>query len=84
MISYLRGVTLDYFEPFINESDPYQEFDFLENWLTFIQKFSNIFSFYSPEDDDEDALVGIPFPSDGKAVSYFIHFCKIHELYPLE
>jgi len=30
-ISYLQGVALDYFEPFINELDPYQNFDFLEN-----------------------------------------------------
>jgi len=29
-ISYLRGVALDYFEPFINETEAYQSFDFLE------------------------------------------------------
>jgi len=29
-ISYLQGIALDYFEPFINETDPSQSFDFLE------------------------------------------------------
>jgi len=35
-ISYLRGITLDYFEPFINELNPYQDIDFLEDWNTFV------------------------------------------------
>jgi len=35
-ISYLRGIALDYFEPFINEPNPYQDMDFLEDWDTFI------------------------------------------------
>ena len=30
-ISYLKGITLDYFEPFINESDPLQDFNFLKD-----------------------------------------------------
>jgi len=30
-ISYLRDIVLDYFEPFINEPNPYQEMDFLED-----------------------------------------------------
>jgi len=42
----------------------------------FIQKLSNIFGSYSPEDDNEDAIVAIPFPNDKKAVNYFIHFAK--------
>lgn len=75
-ISYLRGVALDYFEPFINEPDPYQTPDFLEDWNAFVQKLSNIFGLYSPEDDDEDAIVAIPFPNDGKAINYFIQFTK--------
>ena len=75
-ISYLRGVALDYFEPFINEADDLQAFDFLEDWLAFVQKLSNLFGSYSPEDDDEDAIVAIPFPSDSKAVNYFIQFAK--------
>jgi len=75
-ISYLRGVALDYFELFINEPDPYQNLDFLENWTTFVQKLSNIFGLYSPKDDNKDAIVAIPFPNDRKAVIYFIHFVK--------
>ena len=75
-ISYLRGVTLDYFEPFINEAEAYQSFDFLEDWSAFVQKLSNLFGSYSPEDDDEDAIVAIPFPNDGKAINYFIQFAK--------
>jgi len=75
-ISYLRGVALDYFEPFINEAEAYQNFDFLEDWSAFVQKLSNLFGSYSPEDDDEDAIVAIPFPNDGKAVNYFIQFAK--------
>jgi len=35
-ISYLWGVALDYFEPFINELDPYQNFDFLKDWSSFV------------------------------------------------
>jgi len=35
-ISYLWGITLDYFEPFINEPDPYHNLDFLENWPAFV------------------------------------------------
>jgi len=75
-ISYLRGIALDCFEPYINEPDPTQSLDFLEDWLAFVQKLSNIFGSYSPEDDDEDAIVAISFPNDEKAVNYFIHFAK--------
>ena len=75
-ISYLRGVALDYFEPFINKAEAYQSFDFLEEWSAFVQKLSNLFGSYSPEDDDEDAIIAIPFPNDGKAVNYFIQFAK--------
>jgi len=63
---------LDYFEPFISEADPSQSFDFLEEWLAFIQKLSNLFGSYSPEDDDEDTIIAIPFPVEGKVVNYFI------------
>jgi len=75
-ISYLREVALDYFELFINKPDPHQGFNFLENWSAFVQKLSNVFGFYFPEDDNEDAIMAIPFPNDGKAVSYFIQFAK--------
>ena len=75
-ISYLRKVALDYFEPFINEPDLHQSLNFLEDWSAFVQKLSNVFGFYSPEDDEEDTIVVIPFPNDGKAVSYFIQFMK--------
>jgi len=75
-ISYLRGVALDYFELFINEPDSYQNLDFLENWTAFVQKLSNIFGLYSPEDENKDAIVAIPFSNDEKAVIYFIHFVK--------
>jgi len=67
---------LDYFEPFINKLDLFHNLDFLEDWPAFIQKLSNIFSSYSPEDDNEDVIVFISFPSEGKAVDYFIHFTK--------
>ena len=76
VISYLWGVALDYFELFINKSDPYQNFDFLEDWTVFIQKLLNIFGSYLPEDDDKDTIVSIPFPNDGRAVNYFIQFAK--------
>jgi len=75
-ISYLRGIALDYFKPFINKPNPYHNLDFLENWSAFVQKLSNIFGSYFPEDDDEDAIVSIPFPNDGKAIDYFIRFAK--------
>ena len=76
VIFYLRGIALDYFEPFINEPDPSQDFDFLEDWSAFTQKLANVFGSYTPEDDDEDAIIAIPFPPDGKAVTYFIQFAK--------
>jgi len=69
-------VALDYFEPFINEAKAYQSFDFLKEWSAFVQKLSNLFRSYSPEDDDKDAIVAILFPNDGKAVNYFIQFAK--------
>ena len=75
-ISYLRGIALDYFELFITEPDPLQSLDFLEDWLAFIQQLSNVFRSYSPEDDDEDAIVTIPFPHDRRAAGYFIRFAK--------
>ena len=75
-ISYLRGIALDYFKPYVNEPDPLQDFDFLNSWPAFVQKLSNTFGSYSPEDDDEDAIATIPFPHDGKAVNYFIQFAK--------
>ena len=67
---------MDYFEPFINEPDPLQDFDFLEDWSAFVQKLSNVFGSYTPEDDNEDTIVAIPFPLEGKAVTYFIQFTK--------
>jgi len=75
-ISYLRGITLDYFEPFINEPDSLQDFDFLEDWSAFVQKLSNVFGSYTPEDDNEDTIVAISFLPNGKAVIYFIQFAK--------
>ena len=48
----------------------------MEDWSAFVQKLSNLFGSYSPEDDDEDAIVAIPFPNDGKAINYFIQFAK--------
>jgi len=50
--------------------------DFLEDWPAFVQKLSNIFGSYSSKDNDEDTIVYIPFPSDGKAIDYFIYFTK--------
>jgi len=50
--------------------------NFLEDWDAFVQKLSNIFGSYLPEDDDENTIVAIPFPPDGKAVTYFIQFAK--------
>ena len=75
-ISYLRGAALDYFEPFINEPDPTEVYDFLMVWSTFVQKLTNLFGSYSPEDDDEDAIAAISFPDNGKATTYFIEFAK--------
>ena len=75
-IFYLWGIALDFFEPFINEADSYQNLDFLEEWPAFVQKLSNLFGSYSPEDDDENAIVAIPFYNDGKTVNYFIQFAK--------
>ena len=67
---------MDYFEAFINKPDPLQDFDFLEGWLAFVQKLSNVFGSYTPEDDDKDAIITISFPLEGKAVTYFIQFAK--------
>jgi len=50
--------------------------DFLEDWDAFVQKLLNIFGSYSPEDDDEDAIIAIPFLPDSKVVTYFIQFAK--------
>jgi len=58
-ISYLWGIALDYFKPFIAENDELQAYDFLEEWPAFLQKLSNLFGSYSPEDDDKDTLVAI-------------------------
>jgi len=76
VISYLCGITLDYFKLFINKADFYQSFDFLEEWPAFIQKLSNLFGSYSPEDDDKDTIIAIPFPHNSKAINYFIQFAK--------
>lgn len=64
------------FKLFINKPDLYQNFDFLENWTAFVQKLFNIFGSYSPEDDNKNAIVAIPFPNNKKAVTYFIYFIK--------
>ena len=69
-------VALDYFKPFINKTKAYQNFDFLEDWLAFVQKLSNLFGSYSPEDDNKDTIIAIFFPNNGKAVNYFIQFTK--------
>jgi len=63
-ISYLREVVLDYFEPFINELDPYQGFDFLENWSAFVQKLSNVLGNSRPSIEKEDKTINpLTFPS---------------------
>jgi len=67
---------LDYFEPFINKPNPYHNLDFLEDWSAFVQKLSNIFGLYSLKDDDEDTIISILFPHNGKAVDYFIQSAK--------
>ena len=72
VISYLRDIALDYFKLFITEPDPLHSLDFLEDWSAFVQWLSNVFGSYLPEDDDEDAIVAIPFPHDGRATEYFI------------
>lgn len=51
----------------------------MEDWDAFVQKLSNIFGSYSPEDDDEDTIVAISFPPDSKAVTYFIQFAKYQD-----
>jgi len=53
-----------------------QFYDFLEKWLAFVQKLSNLFGLYSPENNDEDAIMAIRFFSNSKAVNYFIQFAK--------
>jgi len=64
-ISYLQGVVLDYFDPFINKAEAYQSFDFLKEWSAFIQKLSNLFGLCSPEDNNEDAIVTIVSITNG-------------------
>ena len=51
-------------------------FNFLKDWLAFVQKLSNISSSYLPEDNDKDTIVLIPFPVEKKAVNYSIYFAK--------
>ena len=75
-ISYLRDAALDYFEPFVNEPDPAKTYDFFKSWTAFVQKLTNLFGSYTPEDDDEDAITSITFPNNGKATQYFIEFAK--------
>jgi len=75
-ISYLKDIALDYFKPFITEPDPLYSLDFLEDWPAFVQRLSNIFRSYSPEDNDKDAIIAIPFPYDRRATDYFICFAK--------
>ena len=50
----------------------------LTSWKSgqLLSRNSNLFRSYSPEDDDENAIVAILFPNDGKAVNYFIQFAK--------
>jgi len=67
---------LGYFEPFINEPDLYHNLDFLEDWLAFVQKLSNIFGLYSLENNNKDTIISIPFLYEGKTVNYFIQFTK--------
>ncbi|HEV7736279.1 MAG TPA: hypothetical protein VGO47_02760 [Chlamydiales bacterium] len=41
-----------------------------------MQKLTNLFSSYTPEDDDEEAIARILFPPHTKATTYFIEFTK--------
>src|SRR5215813_3261874 len=75
-ISFLTGAALDYFEPYINEPDPDKEYNFLCSWEAFVQKLTNLFGPYKPQEDDEDAIVALTFPSNMKATNYFIEFAK--------
>jgi len=76
MIFCLCSIALDCFEPFINKADLYQNLNFLEEWLVFIRKLSNLFRSCLPEDNNEDAIMAILFSNDSKAINYFIRFIK--------
>ena len=76
VISYLRGIALEYFKLFINKPDINQNFDFLENWSVFIQKLFNIFGSYLPKDNNKNIIASILFFFDDKVVEYFIYFSK--------
>jgi len=65
-----------YYLKWFPNTDPYQNFDFLEGWTAFMQKLSNVFGSYSLKDDDKDTIVVITFPNNEKVVNYFIKFVK--------
>jgi len=64
VISYLRDIALDYFKPYINNPNPFQLLDFLEDWSVFVQKLSNIFRSYSLEDNNKNIIIVILFPAN--------------------
>jgi len=52
-----------------------------------MQKLSNIFGSYLPEDNDKDTIVAIPFPAGEKAINSLCQVSKLHQvgqLLPLE
>ena len=51
-------------------------FDFLESWSVFVQKLANIFGLYLLENDNDDVIITLAFPSNGKAINYFIQFTR--------
>jgi len=61
---------LNYFKSFINKPNLYQDID--GGLECFCSKISNIFGSYSLEDNNKDTIVAIPFPTNGKAINYFI------------
>ncbi|KIJ47827.1 hypothetical protein M422DRAFT_248407 [Sphaerobolus stellatus SS14] len=73
-ISYLHGMGLDHFEPYILGEIP--EAPMMTSWAMFQAFLTEPFGILYPEDKAEEQLDLVIFPEDGKASTFFASFEK--------
>jgi len=71
-LSYLRGLALDYFEPYLADSDNYP--DWLEDWSAFIRVLRTQFGPIDPTADAEDGLDNLKMRDNHRIIKYNVDF----------
>ena len=71
-ISYLKGLALLHFEPYIMDEKPHP--GFMSSWTLFKEELTYHFGSMFPKEEAEQAIEKVRFKENYKAASFFIHF----------